>query len=212
MTDTNVTFASDALTLEGRLSLPQGRGPFAGIVLCHPHPLYGGDMNNNVVEGMANVLVDRQMAVLAFNFRGVGRSEGSHDRGTGEVADALAAVHYLASQLSVDRDRLGIAGYSFGSVVTLNAAVRDQALKAIAVVACPTPALDNPEIQQTNQPKLFVQGDMDQVVQLDMFHDLIQRFQSSTEVDVLPGADHFLLGYELQIGSRVAEFFGRMLG
>ena len=212
MATTNVTFPSEALTLEGRLSLPKGSGPFAGVVLCHPHPLYGGDMNNNVVEGMTSVLEDRQMAVLAFNFRGVGRSEGSHDRGTGEVVDALAAIHYLTSQPSVDSDRLGIAGYSFGAVVTLNAAAKDQALKAIAVVACPTPALDNPEIQQTNQPKLFVQGDMDQVVQLDMFQDLIQRFQSPTEVEILPGADHFLLGYELQIGSRVAEFFSRMLG
>ena len=212
MTDTNVTFASDALTLEGRLSLPQGSDHFAGVVLCHPHPMYGGNMNNNVVEGMANVLVDRQMAVLAFNFRGVGKSEGSHDRGTGEVVDALAAIHYLVSQPSVDLNRLGIAGYSFGAVVTLNAAARDQALKAIALVACPTPALDNPEIQQTNQPKLFVQGDMDQVVQLDMFHDLIQRFQSPTEVNVLPGADHFLLGYEIKIGSLVAEFFSRVLG
>ena len=209
---TNVTFACGALTLEGRLSLPQGRGPFPGVVLCHPHPLNGGDMDNNVVQGMAIALVSHRMAVLAFNFRGVGNSEGTHDQGVGEVADALAAVEHLASHHSMDRNRVGIAGYSFGAGTALYAAAEDRNLRAVASVACPTPPLNDLAVHQINRPKLFIQGDMDHVVQLDLFRLLVQRFQPPKEVEVLSGADHFLHGYEHKIGSRVAEFFRRTPG
>ena len=211
MATTNVTFQCGALTLEGRLSLPQGVGPFPGVVLCHPHPLYGGDLNNNVVQGIALALGERQIAALAFNFRGVGNSEGAHDQGIGEVADALAAVEHLANHSSVDRNRLGIAGYSFGAAIALDAAAREWDLRAVASVACPTPPLNDLAVHQINRPKLFIQGDMDHVAQLDLFRFLVRRFQPPGEVAVIPGADHFFHGYEPEVGSRVAEFFQRTL-
>ena len=211
MATSNVTFMSGALTLEGRLSLPQGGGPFPGVVLCHPHPLYGGDMDSSVLEGMAVALAAHQMATLAFNFRGVGESEGTHDRGVGEVADALAAVQYLDGQPSVDRYRLGIAGYSFGAGIALDAAAEERGLRAVAAVACPTPPLNDPVLHEINRPKLFVQGDMDHTTQLDLFRFLVQRFQPPRQVEVLSGGDHFLRGYEPEIGSRVAQFFQRTL-
>ena len=211
MTTTNITFISGSLNLEGQLSLPGGTGPFPGVVLCHPHPLNGGDMYNNVIEGMLEALVDREIAVLTFNFRGVGKSEGTHDRGTGEVADALAALQYLASHSSVDGNPMGIAGYSFGAGIALNATARDRDLRAVAAVACPTQSLDDPALQQISQPKLFIQGDADHFVQLDPFHSLVERLRQPTEVEVLSGANHFLRGYEYKIGSRVAQFFSQTL-
>ena len=207
----NVTFHSDALTLEGRLYLPQGKGPFPGIVLCHPHPLYGGNIDNYVLQGMAAAIVEHEMASLAFNFRGVGNSEGTHGQGVGEVADTLAAVDYMISHPSVDRDRLGIAGYSFGAGIALLAAAECRELRTIAMVACPAPFLNELELHQINRPKLFIQGDMDHVVQLDLFRFLVQRFKTPKEVEVLSGADHFLDGYEPEVGARVAEFFRRTL-
>ncbi len=212
ITVTSVTFPSGSFILEGRLSLPQGEDQLPGVVLCHPHPLHGGDMDNNVVEGITTALEERQIAVLAFNFRGVGRSQGTHDRGNGEVDDALAAARCLAGNPAVDRDRIVIAGYSFGAVVALRAAARDEGFRAVALVACPTRSLESPEVQAIGQPILFVHGDMDSVVQMDQFKSLVQRFQQPTEVEVLPGADHFLQGYELQVGERVADFFARTLG
>ena len=152
------------------------------------------------------------MAVLAFNFRGVGRSQGTHDGGKGEVDDALAAARCLASNPSVDRDRIVIAGYSFGAMIALRAAARDEGFQAVALVACPTRSLASPEVQGIVQPMLFVHGDMDSVVQKDEFNEIVQRFPQLTEVEVLPGADHFLQGYEDQVGTRVADFFASILG
>lgn len=211
ITVTGITFPSGNLILEGRLSLPQGEGQLPGVVLCHPHPLHGGDMDNNVLEGIATALEDSQMAVLAFNFRGVGHSQGTHDGGNGEVDDALAAARCLASNPSVDRDRIVIAGYSFGAVVALKAAAKDEGFQAVALVACPTRSLESPEVQAISQPKLFIHGDMDNAVQMDQFNSIVQRFPEPTEIEVLPGADHFLHGYELQVGERVADFFARTL-
>ncbi|MSQ22190.1 MAG: alpha/beta fold hydrolase [Dehalococcoidia bacterium] len=212
ITVTGITFPSGSIILEGRLSLPQGGGQLPGVVLCHPHPLHGGDMDNNVLQGITEALEGSQMAVLAFNFRGVGRSQGTHDNGKGEVDDALAAARCLAGNPSVDRDRIVIVGYSFGAVVALRAAARDEGFQAVALVACPTRSLESPEVQAIRQPKLFIHGDMDNVVQMDQFNSIAQRFPQSTEIEVLPGADHFLQGYELQVGERVADFFASALG
>jgi len=168
-------------------------------------------MDNNVVEGIAAILEESQTAVLVFNFRGVGGSQGSHDRGVGEVDDALAALQYLANHPSVDRNRLGMAGYSFGAMITLNAAARDQRIRALALVGCPTRSLENPAVQQLAQPILFVHGDHDQVVQQEAFTSLVPLLRQPAEVEVLPGGDHFLLGYEDAVGGSVAEFFQRTL-
>ena len=98
MDPVSVTLAGPAGALEGRLHLPEDGRPVAGVVVCHPHPLMGGDMNNNVVMGVCRELVGSGMAVLRFNFRGVGASAGTHDQGRGEVEDAREALRYLSEQ------------------------------------------------------------------------------------------------------------------
>ena len=97
-----VTIDGPAGGLEGRLHLPEDGRPIAGVVVCHPHPLMGGDMDNNVVMGVCRELVGCGMAVLRFNFRGVGASAGAHDQGRGEVEDAREALRYLASLPELD--------------------------------------------------------------------------------------------------------------
>jgi alpha/beta superfamily hydrolase len=88
--------------LEAVLHLPDGVPPFAGVVVCHPHPRYGGDMNNNVVLAVTRALTDRGIAALRFNFRGVGGSAGSYDDGRGETEDAQHALDALASREEID--------------------------------------------------------------------------------------------------------------
>jgi len=211
MTTMNITFQCESLTLEGRVSFPRGTGPFPGIVLCHPHPLYGGDLDNSVLGVMAAALVDHQMTALVFNFRGVGNSQGAYDEGLGEVADAQAAVQFMAEHPSIDRNRLGIAGYSFGAGIALDAIAENHDLGAVASVACPTPSLNDPVLHQINRPKLFIQGDTDYLLQIDLFRFLVRRFQPPREVEVLSGVDHLLANCEPEVGSLVAEFFGRTL-
>ncbi|MGC1342765.1 MAG: CocE/NonD family hydrolase, partial [Candidatus Binataceae bacterium] len=90
MTESLVTLRCDDLTLEGLLARPERSGASPGAVICHPHPMYGGSMNNNVVEAIIAAMWRRGYATLRFNFRGVGASEGEYDGGEGEAADARA--------------------------------------------------------------------------------------------------------------------------
>ena len=122
MKQRKVFFQSGALNLEGRLVSPRRAETGAGVVICHPHPLYGGSMDNNVVYAVSKALAEKGITSLCFNFRGVGRSEGLHDDGRGEIDDTLAAIAFLAGCSEIDSGRVGLAGYSFGGAVALNAA------------------------------------------------------------------------------------------
>src|SRR6266540_978811 len=113
-----VTFPSGELSLEGLLHLPE-QTPAPGIVVCHPHPMYGGDMHNNVVDAICDTAVAEGIAALRFNFRGAGASEGRYDNGVGEQDDVRAALTYLRGLPEVDSARVALAGYSFGAAVAL---------------------------------------------------------------------------------------------
>ena len=137
-TQHNIFFQSGDLTMEGTLHLPSESGRFPGVVLCHPHPRYGGDMYNVIVASLARSLCDAGIAALRFNFRGVDMSEGSFDGGIGEIQDAEEALSYLSLCENVDASRVGIAGYSFGAAVALGASTRSNLARAVASIACPS--------------------------------------------------------------------------
>src|SRR5215472_17889918 len=101
MQEVQITFSSGELRLEGVIAKPGISTVERGAVICHPHPLYGGSMYNNVVEAALEAMWRLGWATLRFNFRGVGESEGAHGGGSGEVDDAVAAVHFLASELAL---------------------------------------------------------------------------------------------------------------
>ena len=104
MKEERVTFKSGELTLEGMIAYPDaGAGPHRAAVVCHPHPLYGGSMYNNVVDAALEALHARGFATLRFNFRGVGQSEGEFDNGKGEADDAVAAVRFLTDAKGSER-------------------------------------------------------------------------------------------------------------
>lgn len=212
-----VQFECNGLKLEGQLCLPDGDGCFAGVVMCHPHPLYGGSMDNNVVQAVAAALVGRGLAALAFNFRGVGGSQGRFDNGRGEQDDVRAAIGWLSSQLEVDGERLGLAGYSFGASVALPVACGDRRVKALALVSLPL--VDRAQVEQAGAalstltiPKLLICGDEDFVVPLGALEEVIQRAAEPKEVRMVPGADHFWWGNEGAMAETVADFFSHHLG
>jgi len=113
MKEERVTFKSGDLTLEGMIAYPDGdaAGPHRAAVVCHPHPLYGGSMYNNVVDAVLEALHARGFATLRFNFRGVGQSEGEFDNGKGEADDAIAAIRFLTTQKGVRATGAALAGY-----------------------------------------------------------------------------------------------------
>src|SRR5260370_100810 len=116
MNEERVIFESGSLKLEGLLAKPDGPGPVRAGVVCHPHPLYGGSMYNNVVDAALQAIWELGWASLRFNFRGVGESEGKHGGGAGEAMDAAAAVKVATSQAGVRSDGAALVGSSFGRV------------------------------------------------------------------------------------------------
>lgn len=209
MGESRVTFYSGELELEGMLSLPQGQGPFPGVVVCHPHPLYGGNMHNNVVRAVCLGLEQKGMASLRFNFRGVRRSQGAFSNGVGEQEDALAALFYLASHPEIDKSQIGLAGYSFGARVAMSAAPKDPRIKAVAFIAPPASSL-NPSLLSTyRSPKLFLCGDLDSFLSHEELSSFARGLPPPSECRILSGADHFFAGREGELAEEIADFFLR---
>jgi len=187
-----VRFASGELTLVGVLHRPQGSG-LPAVAVCHPHPLYGGDMENNVVLALCNALTGGGMMALRFNFRGVGGSGGSHGGGVGEREDARAALDFLAGLAEVDSGRLGLAGYSFGALVALTAG--DERVRAVAAVSPPAGGLDAGRVQP-DIPTLLISGDRDDISPSVRLPELAAALGSRCETRPVAGADHFWWGHE----------------
>ncbi|MSQ40794.1 MAG: alpha/beta hydrolase [Dehalococcoidia bacterium] len=212
MPDRSVTFFSEGLTLEGVLHVPDGQGPFPGVVVCHPHPRMGGTMDNNVVVASCWGLRQQRVASLRFNFRGVGGSQGVSEAGDAEVLDALHALECLQGVEEVNTARVGLLGYSFGASIALQAVARGPEVRAVGVIGCPAPRLKEAVASGLLMPKLFIAGDLDQAVPGDQFQALTQQFQDPKEVYQILGGDHFLFGHEREIADLVGGFFSRWLG
>ena len=186
--------------LEARLAI--GPGARGGVVVCHPHPLYGGDMDNPVVVRIAEVCGALGLATLRFNFRGVGASTGVHDGGAGERRDVEAALDHLAKLLP-DPDAVALAGYSFGAGVAAQVAVHGRSLRGVALVA---PALAfaglPPKLADFPQPLLVVGGTQDEYCPLDALDRLRATLPRAT-VSVIDGANHFFFGRLFPLGQAV---------
>jgi alpha/beta superfamily hydrolase len=205
MSESRITFPCGDLKLEGLLTLPEGGAPGAAVV-CHPHPMYGGSMYNNVVEAVLEALWRRQFATLRFNFRGVGDSEGEYDGGEGELDDVHEAVAFLAGKAGVKS--VVLAGYSFGASVSLRAGLTDPAVDRLVLVALPVAGMTGPS-DSTSKPVLLVSGDRDSYSPLESLRTLAGKLGSRARLEILAGADHFFGGYEARlsalIGAELAE-------
>jgi hypothetical protein len=198
------TFQVDGLALEGVLhGVENARGaPVPAAVVCHPHPLYGGDMHNAVVVAVCDALSKQGISALRFNFRGVGGSQGSHGGGRDERNDVRAALAFLASQADINPRRLCLAGYSFGALVALS--TRYSALAAMAVIS--PPLTGNPdEAFRLSCPTLFVFGERDSVAPSTGVEAI--DLPPGSRIAVVPGADHFWCGQEEEAAAEVAAFF-----
>lgn len=164
-------------------------------------------MYSGVVIGVADRLTANGFAVLRFNFRGVGESEGAFDWGSGETDDAEAAVEELSLTEGVDASRIGIAGYSFGASVALQAAMSSSTIQAVAAIACPAAQVRAFSGLEILQPKLFVLGDHDHNFPIDQFRFLTRRYADPCDAEVVNGADHFFRGSEYDVGEKASGFF-----
>jgi alpha/beta superfamily hydrolase len=204
-----VTFPSDGLTLEGVLHRPAGVSPYPAVAVCHPHPLYGGDMHNSVVVAICEGLCAEGMGALRFNFRGVGGSEGSFGGGVEERRDIQAALDYLEGDPAVDGGRIGLAGYSFGALVALSAV--DERVRGVAAVSPPL-AMQDLSGRELRCPSLFVFGGEDAIAPADRLADVASALVGEHRAIVVPGADHFWWGQEEVLVKEVVVFFRELMG
>ena len=185
------------------LHLPSS-APRAAAVVCHPHPQYGGDMDNNVVLAVVDALLRSDVAALRFNFGGVGASEGrSSGQGVEEQCDVGAAEAALAAHVPADVPR-AIVGYSFGAWVGTRAAVGLPRVARVVAVAPPLAFFEFDFVGGLRARLDVVVGDRDQYCPRDALDRLTAAHPVQTAI--LVDADHFLVGFEQAVGDAVAQF------
>jgi len=191
-----VTIKSGQLALEGRLQ----RGSSAqGVVITHPHPLYGGDMDNPVVGILQTVFARGKRTTLRFNFRGTGNSQGRHDNGRGETEDVLAAMDYLRT---LGLQTVELAGYSFGAWVNAHAAPAT----AMVMVAPPLAFLPFDGCGPIGGLKLVIAGTRDDFCPIGMLEKALPAWNPRAKRMVIEGADHFFGGRAGQLEAALESF------
>ena len=211
MEKTRVGFPSGELLLEGMVAIPEGAGPFPAVVLCHPHPLYGGSMDNNVVNSLSESLTQASYVSFKFNFRGVGGSQGKFGQGIDEQADVEAAISFISTVRKVDSRRIGLAGYSAGAAFALPVGCKDSRIKALAAISPPLDMFNFDFLKSCPKPRFLVSGSRDDFTSADQFSEFCGNLAETKQCAIIPGADHFWREYESRLAPRVAAFFVKVL-
>jgi alpha/beta superfamily hydrolase len=192
----------DGISIEALANLPESAGRI--VVLCHPHPLYGGTMNNAIMVVVAKRLLERgqgQVGWLRLNYRGVGKSEGSYGAGKTEVLDVRAA--FADVRRRAPHAKVSVVGYSFGSGVGYRAAVIDGGIENITLVT-PSPRVMHGSLGDFAGPIQIVAASRDQYCAPEETTDLAQRLGAS--VRVIEGADHYFVRYRRELAGFVVSF------
>jgi uncharacterized protein len=178
--------------LEAAMAVPGGAT--VGVVVCHPHPRYGGDMDSPVVIAAAAACGRQGLATLRFNFRGVGASQGIWDEGRGERLDVRSAMGYLHGALT-QTARIALAGYSFGAIMAAAVAASGDPLAGLALIAPPIAGAGRefPGPLGVDGPVLVVAGSDDGYCTREALATLATAIPAST-ITVIDGADHFFSG------------------
>jgi alpha/beta superfamily hydrolase len=183
---------------------PAARGGIVAVC-CHPHPLYGGTMQNKVVHTLARACQDQRVTTVRFNFRGVGASAGAHDDGEGESADAAVIADH--ARAATGASRLWSLGFSFGGFVAYRlATLRDTA--ALVTVAPPVQRFDFTRLPVPRCPWFVAQGDADELVDHERVIAWTRTLAPAPEVRILPGAEHFLHGRLTELRTVLGTWLG----
>ena len=182
----------------------QGAIPaYAGLV-CHPHPLYGGTMDNKVVFKVAQIMQMMGMPALRFNFRGVGHSTGSYDEGRGEMDDVRYALDFLSRRYP--GLPVVLAGFSVGSWVGMRVAAADDRVQAMIGLGVPARSFDGDTLSGCHKPKLIIQGTEDELAPYNLTEQWFEQVPAPKSLVAVPGADHFFQGRLEEVQAIIANF------
>lgn len=189
--------------LEAIVESPRDSAPVGTAVVCHPHPVHGGTMQNKVAHTLARAFVSCGFAALRFNFRGVGKSAGAFDEGVGEIDDVLAAVAWLRGEAPALP--LWLAGFSFGGAMAVHAALRAEPAGLVSIAPAVTRFVGKLD-GQPDCPWLILQGDEDELVDIGETIAWINELEPGPELEVFQGTEHFFHGKLVQLREAVASF------
>lgn len=188
-----IIFTGPEGRLEGRYHHNENPTSPVAIVL-HPHPLYGGTMNNKIVYRTYQAFANNGFSVLRFNFRGVGRSLGHFDEGIGELSDAAAAMDWIQAQ-NPEASTCWIGGFSFGSWIALQLLMRRPEIEGFVAVSPPATKYDFSFLSPCPAPGLILQGDKDDIVKEEDVSRLAEKIRgqnyAQVQYKVFGGADHY---------------------
>ena len=208
-----VIFNGPAGRLEGRFHQSKQRGAPIAIIL-HPHPQFGGTMNNQIVYQLYYAFAERGFSVLRFNFRGVGRSQGAFDHGQGELSDAASALDW-AQSISPEARACWIAGVSFGSWIGMQLLMRRPEIEGFVLIAPPANRFDFTFLAPCPSSGLFVHGDIDRVAPLKEVTAVIEKLKTQKgiliEHAVVEGANHFFEDRVDELIEQVGIYLDRRL-
>jgi alpha/beta superfamily hydrolase len=190
-----IDFTSGGLRLAGALARTTGG---RAVIIAHPHPLYGGDMDNPVVRAIQQAYLNQGFSTLRFNFRGVGASEGCFGNGVGERADVQAALAWAAGLGMTDID---LAGYSFGAWV--NAGIGADCRRMV-MVSPPVAFMDFGPPVAIERLSLIVTGGRDEIAPPALIDRCRARWNPAAAFEVIPGADHFYTGFLKTLENKIA--------
>lgn len=208
-----VIFNGPSGRLEGRFHPAKSKHAPIGIVL-HPHPQFGGTMNNQVIYQLYYMFAKRGFAVLRFNFRGVGRSQGTFDHGQGELSDAAAALDWVQS-FHADARACWIAGFSFGAWIGMQLLMRRPEVEGFISIAPPANLHDFSFLAPCPSSGLMIHGDEDKVVPAKDIQLLIEKLKTQKgiviEQQIVEGANHFFEEHVDELTDRCGDYLDRRL-
>ena len=183
-----IIFLSEDYKIEGLLNKQSEDN---GVVITHPHTLYGGDMNNFIVDLIARAYLEKGYTTIRFNFRGVGKSKGSYDNGIGEQEDVRAALSTL-KQMGIKN--IDLAGYSFGAWVNALAISKSNFVENMVMVSPPVGFVDFNPVNSIPCLKLLVTGSIDDIAPADRIKTMYPAWNRNAHLEIINGADHFYSG------------------
>ena len=199
---------------EGRIEARyhHARAPAAPMaIVLHPHPQHGGTMNNKVVYTLYQCFVRHGFSTLRFNFRGVGRSQGSFDRGEGELSDAASALDWLQGY-NGNAQSCWIGGFSFGAWIGMQLLMRRPEIESFIAVSPPANVYDFTFLAPCPSSGLILQGDQDSVVPVESVQRLVNKLSHQRDIKIdfrkIPGADHYFADRLETIATHVDGYIG----
>ena len=207
MRQTAIAFKSKRLTLEGVLALPSDLPqPYPAFVMCHPHPLLGGNMDHSVVSTVCRAVSEAGFASFRFNFRGVERSEGEFKNGEDVHHDIKAALRMMRRWPGVDGRRVALGGYSFGAGAILRGLRHFRSARSLVLIAPPLSSIGDSRIVNDKRRKLFVVGQNDRLVSSVGLQRVLDGVREPLQFREIASGDHSLSGCEWEVADQVAEF------